>query len=78
MENRGMLVRFAARAEIFLISKVFTQALGFTHPSIEWVKAAISSYVKRPVHENDRSPPVMSKLRTSGATPQFTIRRRGL
>jgi hypothetical protein len=66
-----MLVSFPAGAEIFLNLKVPTQ------PSIQWVQGAISSYVKRPVHENDRSPLVVSKLRTSGATPPFTISRRG-
>ena len=73
-----MLVRFPAEAESFLISKMSTQALGPTQLSIQWVKGALSSDVKRPVRENDHSPLVVSKLRTSGATPVFTIRRRGL
>lgn len=73
-----MLVRFPAGAEIFLFSKVSTQALGPTQPSIQRVWGKLSSDVKRPVRENDRSPLVVSKSSTSGAKPPFPIRRHGL
>lgn len=53
---------------------------GFTAHTAFYSVGEESSFLrcKGPIRENDRSPLVVSKLRTSGATPPFTIRRRGL
>jgi len=42
---------------IYLFSKTPRPGLGFTQLSIQGVQEALSSGVKRPVHEDDLSPP---------------------
>jgi hypothetical protein len=51
--------------EIFLLTTTSRPTLGPTQPPIQWVTAALSVEVKRPVCEADHSPPSSAKVKNA-------------
>jgi hypothetical protein len=63
LDDRGSMVRFPARLEIFLFTTAFRTALGPTQLPIQWVPGALPLGVKRPGREADHSPPSSAEVK---------------
>jgi hypothetical protein len=51
------------RVKNFIFSTSFTPTVRPTHPAIQWVPAALSPGVKRPLRETDRSAPTSTEVK---------------
>jgi hypothetical protein len=57
---------------LFLYSKLSKPTVGSNWTLVEWVVRALPRELKRPECEADQSPPVLPRLRMSGAIPPFS------
>jgi hypothetical protein len=64
----GKILDNFLKARPFLFATVSISASEIIQPPIQWVPEALSMGVKRPGHEADYSPHLVSRLRTRGVT----------
>jgi hypothetical protein len=57
------------RSDILLFSTAAVLSLGPTQPHIQWIPGALSTGVKLPRREADRSPPSIVEVKDGGAIP---------
>jgi hypothetical protein len=63
LDDREIGVRVLVGSRIFLFSTSSRPSLGPTQLPIQWVPGTLSSWIKRPEHEADHSPPTCAEVK---------------